>query len=177
MISEPEKYIYFSIYPAPTLINLSHLFTSTSKPAAQKSFTVLSANSAPALHHLRFSNVLERIYRTSCETLYATNTSHTKQEILFFMNISCIEPFCPQIENAQQSAAFQHYTPQARLPFWLLKAASEHENVRVLPELSWSWLCCYSVTCIGNLSRPLQPFYSHLCPAYWLSVVTEACSF
>jgi hypothetical protein len=30
--------IYFSTYPPPTLIHLSHHFTSASKPAAQKSF-------------------------------------------------------------------------------------------------------------------------------------------
>jgi hypothetical protein len=30
-------------------------------------------------HHLRLSNVLERISRLSCEPLYATNTSHRKQ--------------------------------------------------------------------------------------------------
>jgi hypothetical protein len=31
-------------------------------------------------HHLRLSNVLERIYRLSCEPLYATNTFYLKQE-------------------------------------------------------------------------------------------------
>jgi hypothetical protein len=31
--------------------------------------------------HLRLSNVLERIYRPNCESLYAINNSHSKQEI------------------------------------------------------------------------------------------------
>jgi hypothetical protein len=32
-------------------------------------------------------------------------------------------------------------------------------------------LCCYLVIHIENLLRPLQLFYFHLCPIYWLSVV------
>jgi hypothetical protein len=32
-------------------------------------------------------------------------------------------------------------------------------------------LCCYLVIHIENLLRPLQLFYFHLWPAYWLSLV------
>jgi hypothetical protein len=32
-------------------------------------------------------------------------------------------------------------------------------------------LCCYLVIQIENLLRPLQPFYFHLWPIYWLSFV------
>jgi hypothetical protein len=39
-------------------------------------------------------NVLERIYRPSCEPLYATNTFHRKQET--FLYVLCIQSFCPQ---------------------------------------------------------------------------------
>jgi hypothetical protein len=35
-------------------------------------------------HHLRLSNGLERISRPSCEPVYATNTSHRKQETLLY---------------------------------------------------------------------------------------------
>jgi hypothetical protein len=43
-------------------------------------------------HHLRLSNILERISRLSCEPLYATNTSHRKQET-FLCYVLCIESF------------------------------------------------------------------------------------
>jgi hypothetical protein len=39
---------------------------------------LVSAISATPFHHLRLSNVLERISRPSCESLYATDTSHRK---------------------------------------------------------------------------------------------------
>jgi hypothetical protein len=32
-------------------------------------------------------------------------------------------------------------------------------------------LCCYLVIHIENLIHPLQPFYFHLWPIYWLFVV------
>jgi hypothetical protein len=58
VIFEPRKNIYFSTYPPPTLIHLSHCFTSESKPAAQKSFaccfshfcTSVSTSSSSAKH-------------------------------------------------------------------------------------------------------------------------------
>jgi hypothetical protein len=33
-------------------------------------------------------------------------------------------------------------------------------------------LCCYLVIHIGNLLSPLQLFYFHLWPIYWLSLVS-----
>jgi hypothetical protein len=50
-------------------------------------FTVVSANSAPPFHHVILLNVLERFSRPSCESLYATNTSHRKQETSLYENI------------------------------------------------------------------------------------------
>jgi hypothetical protein len=55
----------------------------------------------------------------------------------FFLNIICIESFCPQ--NAQQHVALRYYAPQARPPCWLLKPTSEHEHARLLPRRSWNW--------------------------------------
>jgi hypothetical protein len=68
VIFEPEN-TYFSTYPPPTLIHLSHRFTSASKPAAQKSFEVLSQPlPRPVRHQLQLSNALERISQPSCWT-------------------------------------------------------------------------------------------------------------
>jgi hypothetical protein len=79
------KNTYFSTYPPPTLIHLTHRFTSASKPAAQKSFWLLS-QSLPHLvgYHLQISKVLERISRPSCEPLYMKNTSHCKHETFIY---------------------------------------------------------------------------------------------
>jgi hypothetical protein len=72
------------------------------------------------------------VNRFTRQTLPTVNMQH------FFMNILCIESFCPQ-KNAQEKAALRLYTPQARSPFWLLKPASEHAHARLLLKLSWSW--------------------------------------
>jgi hypothetical protein len=81
VIFEPGKNIYFSTYPPPTLVHLSQCFTSASKPAALKSFdcrlsrfrTPVSTSSSSAKH-----------FPPSWEQLYATNTSHRKQEIFLY---------------------------------------------------------------------------------------------
>jgi hypothetical protein len=56
---------------------------STLPPAAQ---LLLSQSQQGDLvgHHLRLSNVLKRICRPSCESLYATNTTHCKQETFHY---------------------------------------------------------------------------------------------
>jgi hypothetical protein len=81
-----EKNFYFSTCPTPTLIHFSHRLTSASKPAAEKFLTVVSVTSAPPFPHFRLSNVLERIYRTNCDSLYTTDTSHLKQETFLYEN-------------------------------------------------------------------------------------------
>jgi hypothetical protein len=91
----------------------------------------------PVGHHLRFSNVLESISPPSCEPLYAINTSHRKHEI-FLYEYPFHWIFVPQ-RKAQQNPVLRQYIPQARSPFWLLKLACEHEHVRLLPRLWWSW--------------------------------------
>jgi hypothetical protein len=84
-----------------TLVQLLHCLSlsscqleSTLPPTAQ---LILSQSQQGDLvwHHLRLSNVLERMYRPSCERLYATNASHRNRKH-FFMNILCIESFCPK---------------------------------------------------------------------------------
>jgi hypothetical protein len=76
--------LLFSTYHPLISIHLSHRFTRASKPAAEEFLTVVSATSAPQFRHLRLSNDLEKIYRTSCESFYTTDTSHRKQEICLY---------------------------------------------------------------------------------------------
>jgi hypothetical protein len=71
------------------------------------------------------------------EPLYATNTSHRKQEtFLYEYPLHCV--LLPT-KNAQQNAALRYYTPQAWSPFWPLKPASKHSHAGLLRILSWSW--------------------------------------
>jgi hypothetical protein len=83
--------IYLLAYPPPTLIHLSHRFTSASKPAAQKSLDI-SATSAPPFQPLpQQRNVCHPVVnRFTREKLPTVNRKH------FFMNILCTESFCSQ---------------------------------------------------------------------------------
>jgi hypothetical protein len=78
-----KKKHFFSTYPPPTLILLSHRFTSASKPAALKSFDCcfshfrISVSTASSATNCQVS-------RPSCEPLYATNTFHLKQKTFIY---------------------------------------------------------------------------------------------
>jgi hypothetical protein len=100
--------------------------------------TVVSANSAPHFHYLWLSNVLERISRTSCEPLYMTNTSNHKQEAFFLWISFPLSPSAHKKCTTERCSLVVH-APQTRLPFWLLKWASEHAHACLLPIMSWSW--------------------------------------
>jgi hypothetical protein len=53
IIFEHEKNVYFSTHPPPTLIHLSHRFTSASNPQHRSRLTVVSATFAPPFQPLR----------------------------------------------------------------------------------------------------------------------------
>jgi hypothetical protein len=65
------------------------------------------------------------------QTLPAVNRRH------FFMNILCIESFCPQKITTERCSSVGY--SQARSLFSLLKPASEHAHARLISRLSWSW--------------------------------------
>jgi hypothetical protein len=92
---EKKTHIYFSTYHLPTLINLFHRFTSAPKPAEQKFLTVVSETSAPPFQLLRHQR---NDFHASCQPLYATNTSHLKQETFLAIRsiIQRINP-CPRL--------------------------------------------------------------------------------
>jgi hypothetical protein len=74
-----KKHLFLGIFS-----NINTLAPSIYQCVETRSIEVfwLLFRSLPRLagHHLRLSNVLERISRPRCEALYATNTSHRKQE-------------------------------------------------------------------------------------------------
>jgi hypothetical protein len=111
-------------------------------------------------------------FSTNCEPLYATSTSHRKQET--FLYKYPVHWVLLPTKNAQQNVNLRCYTPQKRSPYWLLKPVSEHAHARLLPRpvQKWPSLCpsgCFLMIHIENLLRPLQLFYFHLWPVYWLS--------
>jgi hypothetical protein len=155
------KNIYFSTYPPPTLIHLSHRFTSASKPTTQKSLTVVLATSAPPFQPLRHQ-------RNVCHPVVNSFTRHTLPTVNrkhFFMNILCIEFFRPQKKRTTERCSSVVYT-QARSIFSLLKPASELAHVRLLPRLSWSWTVLLPSDTlrkpITSITAVLLPFVTYL---------------
>jgi hypothetical protein len=103
-------------------------------PLYRNIFTVILATSTPPFQFLRYQwNVCNPdVNRFTRQTLPTVNMEY------FFMNILCIESSFPtKRRNAQQNAGLWYYTPQARSPFSLLKPASEHVHMGLLPRLPW----------------------------------------
>jgi hypothetical protein len=159
ILSWKKKNIYFSIYPPPTLTHLSHLFTSASKSATEKSFGC-------CLSHFRASVSMSsspaKRLPPSCEPLYAKNSSNGKQGKIPLWIPFLFSPFAHK--NAQQTLFF------VRSPFWLLKTASEHAHARLLPRLSRSWTTLLRSDTRGKPLTPITAVF-HLWPIHWLSLV------
>jgi hypothetical protein len=126
--------------------------------------TVVSATSAPPFQPLRHQrNVCHRVVnRFTRQTLPTVNRKH------FFIDILCIEFRAHKKRTTERCSSVVH--PQARSPFWLLKPASEHKPARPVHRLSWSWTVLLPSDSRRTLLRPLQLFYFHLWPVYWLSL-------
>jgi hypothetical protein len=92
----------------------------------QRSFlTVVLATSALPFQPHKTSANLCHVSRPSSGPLYATNTSHRKQETFVYEHP--LHWALLPTNNAQQNAGVRWYTPQALSSFWLLNLASEHE--------------------------------------------------
>jgi hypothetical protein len=118
--------------------------------------------------HLRLSNVLERISRPTCEPLYAANMSQYKQEIAYFlMNVLCIESFRPQGNTTERCSSVVYSSSTfAHFDYW-----NQPMNMRMRVcslDCHEIGLCYFLVIHIENLLCPLQLFYFHLWPIYWL---------
>jgi hypothetical protein len=120
--------------------------------------TVVSASSAPPFHHRLLPNVL-----------YATNTSPVNRKKLF-MNILCIESFCPQKVRKRTLIFGSTLHKHGRHVDCWNKPLNMRMRVCYL-DCHEAGLCYYLVMHIGNLLHPLQLFYFHLWTIYWLSLV------
>jgi hypothetical protein len=164
VIFKSENSIYFSTYPPPTWIHLSHCFASASKHGSL--WTVVTATSAPPSQPLRHQrNICHPVMnRFTRKILPILNRKH------FFKNILCIESFFLQKTHNRTllfgSTLFKH---DRHFDYWnqLLNMSMSvcyldyHED----------GLCCFLMIHVGNILRPVQLFYLHLWPIYWLSLV------
>jgi hypothetical protein len=104
----------------------------------------------------------------SCEPLYSTNTSHRKQET-FLYEYPLHWVILPTEKAHNRTLLFGSILLKHRRHFdyW-----NQPLNMRVCYlDCHETGLCCYLVIHIEILLRPLQLFYCHLWPIYWLSLV------
>jgi hypothetical protein len=170
VIFEPRKKIYFSTYPAPTLIHSSHSSTSALNP--KHTCILLLPQPLPHLHfnlfviNETFAKFLNsHVNRFTRQTLPIVNRKH------FFMNIICIEPSRPH-KNANRTLFFVSTLLKDRCHFGYWNQPLNMRMRVCYLDCHETRLCCYLVIHIGNLLRPLQLFYFHL----WLCLVLKMTS-
>jgi hypothetical protein len=122
-------------------------------------------------HRLQLSNVIERIYRPTCETLYATNTSNRKHEI-FLYEYSLHWVLCAQKKTHNRTLFFcsTHFKNGRHFDYWN-PPLNMHMRVCCL-DCHEAGSCCYLMLNIEKLLRPLQVFCFHFWPIYWLFFLT-----
>jgi hypothetical protein len=137
------------------------------KPCSIEVFWLLS-QPLPQLvgHHLLLSNVLGRISGLSCEPLYATNTSHRKQEIFIYeYPLHCV--VLPTKTHSRTLFFGSILLKHGRFfDYW-----NQPLNMRMRAcyrDCHEVGLCCYLVIRIENLLHPLQLFCLHLWSVYRL---------
>jgi hypothetical protein len=127
--------IYFSTCPPPTVIHLFHHFTSAS-----------TAKRLPP----------------SCEPLYATNTSHRKQETFLYKPL-CSE-FLPTEKRTTEDCSSVLYVSSTVAILTMKTSLNICMHLCYL-DCHEAGLCCYLVIHVKNLLRPLLLFYFHLLPS------------
>jgi hypothetical protein len=162
-----SKNIYLSTYHPLTLIHLSRRFTSMMQPAEQNSFEY-------HLSHFRnpvsTSSSSAKRFPPSCEPCFTRPTFPTVKRKHLFMNILCIESFCPQNTHNKTLLFGRTLLRHVRhVDYW-----NQALNMRILVCYLHSHkaeLYCYLMIRVENLLRSLHLFYFHLWPIYWLSLV------
>jgi hypothetical protein len=132
-------------------------------PQHRSLLTVVSATSASTSSSS--GNICHpAVNRFTRQTLPTVNRKH------FFMNSLWIESFCPQ-KTHNRTLLFGSILLKRgrRFDYW-----NQPLNIRMgvcYLDSHEAGLCCYLVTHIGNLLRPLQLFYFHLWSTDWVSLV------
>jgi hypothetical protein len=103
-VFDAGKNIYFSIYPPTTLIHLSHRLPVLRNPQNKNLLSVVTTHFAPVGYYLRLFEFLDpAVNHFTQQTLPTVNMKR------FYINVLCIESFCPQ-KNSQQNAAYVLYS-------------------------------------------------------------------
>jgi hypothetical protein len=129
--------------------------------------TVVSATFSPLFQPLRHQrNVFHpTVNRFTRKTLPTANRNN------FFMNILCIESFCPQKSHNRTLLLGDTLLKHGRhFDYW-----NQPQNIRMrvcYPDCHEAELYCYVIIHIENLLRQLELLYFHLWRIYWLSSVT-----
>jgi hypothetical protein len=103
-----------------------------------------------------------------CESLYATNTSHRKQETFLYEYPLHWTLLSTKEHTTERWSSVIH---SSLSPFWLLKPSLNMRMRECYLNCYEAGLCCYLVIHIEDLLRPLQLFYFHVWLIYWLSLV------
>jgi hypothetical protein len=129
---------------------------------------VVSATSAPPFPPLRHQ-------RKVCHTTVNRFTWQTLPTVImniFFMNILYIESLCPEKKTQNRTLLFGSTHKHGRqFDYW-----NQPLNMRMRVcylECNEARLYCYLLMQIESLLHPLQLFYFHLWPIYWLSFVSS----
>jgi hypothetical protein len=144
-------------------------------PQHRSFFIVVSVTSAPVWVIICDFRTSLREFLDPVVNRFTRQTLPTANRKHLVMNIPCIESFCPQKTHNRtllfggtlhkHGRHFDYWNQplNLRMRVWYL---DYHEAA----------LCCYLVIHIENLLHPLQLFYFHLWPVYWLSLVCNLCS-
>jgi hypothetical protein len=169
--SNLEKHLFLDVSPT----NIDTLVPSLYDCVETRSIEVywlLSANSAPPFQPLRHQPNVCHVSRPSCEPLYTTNISHRKQETFLYEYPlhSDLLPTKEKTLNRTLLFGDTHLKHGCHFGY-----GNQPLNIRIYVlylDCHKAGLCCYLVIHIGNLLRQLQPFYFHLWPIYWFSLVS-----
>jgi hypothetical protein len=149
-----DKMRYIYIYPPPTLIHLSPRFTGASKPAAQKSF-----DSCLSYVYTSVSTSASLAKRSppSCKPLYATDTSHDRQETFIYEYTLHYALLPIKTQNWTLLFGGKIFKHGRHFDYWNQPLIM---RMRVFYlDCHEAGLCCYLVTNIENLLHQLQLFY------------------
>jgi hypothetical protein len=105
----------------------------------------------------------------SCEQLYAINTSHRKQETFLHEYPLLWVPLPTDTHNRTLLFGGKLLIHGRHSDYWN-QPLNMHMRVCYL-DCHEAGLYCYLVIYKENVLRPLQLFYFHLWPIYWLSLV------
>jgi hypothetical protein len=164
VIFEPRKNIYFSTYPPATLVHLSQLFTSASKPAACKSydycfsqFRIWSGIICDFQTSLRefLDPVVNRFTRQTLPTINRKN---------LFINILCTGFFAYK-KNAIKRC-FSVVYPSSTVSILSTETSNWTGACASARRLSWSWTVLLSSDThripITSITAVLLPFVTYL---------------